>query len=454
MYYKLINIPFKEADKTVLNILAKDITDTISHDLDLCPINYCSIGIHDDLLKLFGYPLRLCTEEKKVMIGHICQSSTMKTLTHYALHHDSPGIILFDNSRFFKIEEEIPVESYLKNMPALEVYLRNNGNQHVKAYMCRQTLFLESKETVTIENFIAVIFTYICTYIRENFGNFPEHLKEFFGALLTQDVDKANLHINNLIDRTALRKKQFQNVKHMFKSTLNSRKTQMERQVRDTANELEITHRRYTKLLKELKEWQALYNGLKDADEEVNQDEIIEWLIKNPYIEDLTVVTSNKLYIHYKAPIKYFEHTIVDILLNKHPDNNFLKILKQGKYEMWTECTLKLNTETFDIDVDRQALQSCFIKHPHLAVYGCTGNHLDEVQEWVNHNDFIGAFEQISYMVLELNLADNIVFDTLYRTLENEAYNMRTFRDPETGIFKSYREITKEMNDEESTTNE
>ena len=196
-----------------------------------------------------------------------------------------------------------------------------------------------------------------------------------------------------------------------------------------------------------------MYAGLEEKDAEANQKEIIEFIIKNPYIADIECISSHRLSIYYKAPIKYFEKNIMNILLNKYPDNDFLKILQQDKYELWTECTIILDTYTFQIKPDSSLATIDYIGHPHLHEYSCVGNHPDEIAEWIKNNDYIGALEQISYMVMELNLADTVVFKNLCTLLKRDA-SKRTFMNKQTKEFKSYSEIIKEMKNEESTINE
>lgn len=454
--YTIQTLPPTNHDLDTLSMLSKHVVETLlnAYPPENILIDYTIASLQGRLLHLFGRVLQYNGDCKhNLIVSTVSTPTLMDTVYNTIVNNNTPGIVLFQNSRFYSPKTELPVTAKLEALPALEGFLKSKQSGNVKAYLLRKTLLIEHKTPLTMENFYAIICTYMSIYEKEGYGEIPKELKAFFEGLSKNNVEQVNENINKLIDLQELRRKKFSRYEAMFMDRFSKTKQDIEFKIQEAQQNIQNHLECFAKETKRVQDLNAMYAGLEERDAKADQKAIIEFLIKNPYIADLECMTSHILIIHYKAPIKYFERNIMHILLTKHPDNNFLKILQQDKYELWTECTILLDTYSFKVSPNNSTEVEDYIGHPHLHEYSCMGSHPDEIAEWIKNNDYIGAFEQISYMVLELNLADTVVFKNLCAQLKKHAHRP-TFMNKQTKEFKSYNEIIKEMENEESTINE
>ena len=72
-----------------------------------------------------------------------------------------------------------------------------------------------------------------------------------------------------------------------------------------------------------------------------------------------------------------------------------------------------------------------------------------EIQKWIQNRDYIGCFEQIISMAMNLNFTDSTVIEKLYENLtDSDLAEVVCFKDKATGIFYSFQEIYEHTREE------
>jgi len=179
--------------------------------------------------------------------------------------------------------------------------------------------------------------------------------------------------------------------------------------------------------------------------------------MKNPYIKEIEAVGDRTIDLWYEAPIIYFDDFIAEKILLSYISPEKRKIIKaiiDQEYELMTRCRIRFNTQYFSIEAI-QIGNDGLLGHPHLDRYQCRGTHDRYIYEAAKTANYIGAIEQITAAVLNLNFADSIVIDTMLGTLTDNHYfeRLKTWRHKKTKVMITTKELMEVIQDEETQTN-
>ena len=81
------------------------------------------------------------------------------------------------------------------------------------------------------------------------------------------------------------------------------------------------------------------------------------------------------------------------------------------------------------------------MNHPHISRFHCFGNHRQAIYDSAESGDLIGAVEQITQAVLNLNFYDSPVVEHVVSALSQNRSDLRTWRCKETGEMLTTQEI-------------
>lgn len=350
------------------------------------------------------------------------------------------------NTEFYVTDSQSIHNRYIEKgytpIPALVAAL----GKHVKALYKDKHLIVFSNEYINwdeLYKLLAFRYELMKQVFKEEEVYLDQRFSELYRAFVNKDLDTVNRLFTNILESRELKKSIFDRFKSYFKprkmkklKILADERDRLDQNIRELLNE-------YQNALVALENVHERYEQLITKKEEDISEECINYLVKTPYVKQLYQESSETLNLYYEAPILYYDEKPLNTLLSATGNATRLKIFnifKEKKYTLYTRCKVAFNTNNFRIYPVQIGGNNQFIGHPHLDRYRCVGNHPDEIQEWLNTGDYIGALTQLSAAVLNLNFYDGIVIDTMCKTIMHNPH-IPTFKDNETGEFVSFNTI-------------
>ena len=160
-------------------------------------------------------------------------------------------------------------------------------------------------------------------------------------------------------------------------------------------------------------------------------------LKKIPYIYEFKGNDSGYITLSYRAPLIYFSEYPAEKLIEQNyrtrEAKQIIKAIIGKKYELWTKCAIDFDTESFNVSAAGCSDNCSLLPHPHIDRYNCFGNHRTAIAESAEAGDYIGAVEQITQAVLNLNFYDTCVVDEMCRKLLNHTTSIIAWKNKETG---------------------
>lgn len=360
---------------------------------------------------------------------------------------ENTGIFFKTSSKTLQIKEN----DNFNRAYALEENIKQTTNDTCKIYLTDSTMLIETDNAnhdLHMETFYTILYFYV-TYFKNCF-TFPDEVIKFIEGFYKSDINLINQTINEVIYNAKFRKIQMESLKDAFKDNkenriadLNNTLTRSYSEKQNSLSYLADIERNIKMVQEELELWYNKPNKL-------NKEEIIEHLIKNPYLISAEQFYSGIITLNFEGPLIYYDKVTLQTMCNNTTDPEreiFYKTLLSDKYELWVKTALDWKTEKFLV-VPIETTNGPLIKHPHINRYNCLGNHPDEIESWIRNNDYIGCLDQITYAVLELNVTDGVVMRELEITLEAHEYEYSTFRNKETGEMCTYAQVKEDIANE------
>lgn len=288
-------------------------------------------------------------------------------------------------------------------------------------------------------------------------------ITDFFKACVTKNEKDANKALGTLSN--TFKRWDIEKCKALFQYDAKQIKEGLKREKRDMEQRVNSLMQQICSYYKKLEDLSLKYAAAKDITEE-QLNEILDYLDKTPYLTILNnyeTTEDGDILLRIDAPLIYYDEDFLETLIERQdytPEWNlagytlFDKVFLQRKYELWTYATLRLNMSTFATSPCtglrfEDANPHEYYPHPHIMEFFCQGNHTTEIQKWIQNRDYIGCFEQIISMAMNLNFTDSTVIEKLYENLtDSDLAEVVCFKDKATGIFYSFQEIYEHTREE------
>lgn len=202
-----------------------------------------------------------------------------------------------------------------------------------------------------------------------------------------------------------------------------------------------------------IREWNEQIDFLKSRqDEDEDTRTLFKLLKRSPYIKSFDPKpSSSKILLQYEAPILYFSDYPAEKYLEKSYVSDswkqVIKIFLGRKYELMTCCALHFKTANFGIEFADRSLniETTALPHPHIMRFHCFGNHGTAIREAAETGNYLGAIEQITQAVMNLNFYDSCVINEMLKEIVDNSYRT-IWREKSTGMWYSTAQIL-ERND-------
>ena len=262
---------------------------------------------------------------------------------------------------------------------------------------------------------------------------------DFINALVENDKDKAIKLLNDFLNSDRVTEYEMQELSRILRSTNDAKIKKLERTIEQNRNSIADYENYIAQMAVQIRESNQELDFLRSVDDSEEHKLFFKYLKRHPYISSFSPKRDGYLELKYKAPIVYFNETPARKYLTRNiytdPQKQIIKIILGNRYELWTKCTLRFNTSNFQVTVFTMNRDNDLLNHPHIDRFHCFGNHRQAINESAEAGDYIGAIEQLSQAVLNLNFYDSCVIDEMLKNLIDNYYDLVTWKSKTTGEF-------------------
>ena len=356
---------------------------------------------------------------------------------------ETAGIFITETPRSYYDESNYPDAIH---MTGAEHTIRTDGNHFLKIFTKGtdiKIIWVYSNKSLSLNQVIKLKMLEWALF-KDGIENNVLPIDKLPNAILQQDWETANQCINDLLNLDILKKVKFEELKSVFKPNYKRaiedaemRKEDLECRFLDYQNKLSSTIIK----IQEVNDKILFLENQKRS--EPDNEDVINFVLKNPYIQDAYKESENSVNLMYEAPLLYFDEYAAEKVMPHYDvqEKKIIKAIVDAEYELVTRCKIRFYTDSFNIAVERIGSGSDIIGHPHIDRHGCTGNHEIAIHEAAKSCNYIGALEQISQAVLNINFLDSIVTRRLIELLLGSGRRRKTWRNKETGVFISTEEL-------------
>lgn len=401
-------------------------------------------------LKWYGDYMLLSIANLLSIMSGMKATPTRKACTYYYENDDYNFINNFGlQNHFGLIIHEAPSTRFNPaNFPSAEYlenaqeFLKQTPHHFLKIFTVKESdyIYVWTNKEIEPDTFYKLYALMISMYSKDN-----TVLSEFITALIEDNIVNARKVLSDYYNSEDVVNREFEAFKSCLKNRSQTQINKMERDISDYRDRIQRYENEIADLatkMRDLNEKLAFFKYMQEDNEDHKL--FFKHLRKIPYLKSFQA-RNGYIHLEYEAPLIYFSDYPAEKLLaqtnRSRYSKDIIKIIIGRKYELITKCALEFDTGNFGISSDTIYNSSPVMRHPHISRYNCFGNHRQAIYASAETGDYIGAIEQITQAVLNLNLYDICVIDTMCCTLENKRDTLRTWRNIETGEMFTTNEV-------------
>lgn len=423
--------------------------------------NYNSVGeIQSALGKVFWAVDSLNCKEKRAIYHYSGDVRNLEIIyeDRYKNYTNEIGMImakspstLFNKDNYSQAEYLEGAEQVLKQTPKHFLKIFTNPEKNKLFVFTNQNLELETIYKLNVLKW---------TVIKDAADDFYEETLDFYNGFVNKDLDLINDAFNKLMSLEKIEENKNKKLKKCFSFEHETLITNYESNIRNKYSDIQNLENRIAQLGSDIRNINERIRSLNNVDLDKEFDILTKYLKKHPYIYKVVPMEgSSRIILYFYSPIIYFEKDMIEKLLN---NNDYIvddyktvyNIFLSDKYTLYTHCNIVFNTATFETEMTSEVGNEKYIAHPHIMRYNCFGNHRQAINESAETRDYLGAIEQISQAIMNLNFYDSVVEGELMRTLVNYSRDIPTWKNNETGEILSTDEAIKEVLNGKTESNE
>lgn len=350
--------------------------------------------------------------------GDTCQEKTMGIMIN-----EEPRTH-FDETQFKRI----------KRMPILEDILKQSPNHFLRVFTSELNSILyvwsnKPLEPITIYKLMQLE----NKLVNDKLNNPVKYVTDFYDGLVNSDVEAVKTAVNAFMESDFVKEFAVQRFKDCVRYNITNKINRLERDLTDYRTSITTYENEILELATKIRTVNETIETLKNKDQDEDINRLYKYLSKHPYIYKFQAHEEGTIDFYYHAPLLYYNEYALDKLIKSKigVDRRILTLIKERKYTLWCRCAIRFNTSTFRIHTIDSEWDNYF-PHPHIVRFGCFGNHNTAISESAISGDFLGAIEQISQAVLNINFYDGCVINAMLRDLMQDP-DKKTWVSEETG---------------------
>ena len=266
----------------------------------------------------------------------------------------------------------------------------------------------------------------------------------FVNSLITNDSAKAVQTLNDFLNSDIVTEHELKELSKILRSTNDNKIRKLERTIEQNRSTISDYENTIAQMATQIRESNLELEFLRSIDDSEEHKLFFKYLKKHPYIFSFSPKRDQTLELKYRAPIVYFNETPARKYLTKPIQTEWkqvIEIILGGKYELWTKCMLKFNTSNFQVTALTMNKDDDLLNHPHIDRFHCFGNHRQAIQDSAEAGDYIGAIEQLSQAVLNLNFYDGCVIEEMLKNIKARWSTLVTWYCKETGELLTTKQV-------------
>lgn len=417
-------------------------------------------GIQNILGKIFWTVDSLNCTNKKAVYHYSGDVRNLEIIyeNRYNDFENEIGIIIIKAAFTFFNKDSYPQAEYLEGA---EQVLKQTPKHFLKIFTNpeKNKLFVFTNQELELET-IYKLNVLKWTIIKDAADDFYEETLDFYNGFVNKDLDLVNDAFNKLMSLEKIEENKNKKLKKCFSFDHEAQITRYTSNIRAKYADIQNYENMIAQLGSDIRNINERIKSLNSINLDEEFDILTKYLKKHPYIyKVIPMEGSSKIILYFYSPIIYFEKDMVERLINTAYEglidyeivcNMFLS----DKYTLYTHCNISFNTATFETEMMSEVGNEKYIAHPHIMRYNCFGNHRQAINESAETRDYLGAIEQISQAIMNLNFYDSVVEGELMRTLTSYSRDIPTWKNNETGEILSTDEAIKEVLNGKAESNE
>ena len=350
------------------------------------------------------------------------------------------GLLINEEASTHFSTEEIAEARY---MESAQDHLKQTPTHFLRIFTMPTSnkLFIYTNKPLEVETLYKLYLLDSVTNKRDN-----EIAIDFVTACVANDLNKVLEILEDFLNSDEIREIEFRKFKACLANDSELRISRMINQIEGHRREIHDYENTIASLATQIRELNDNIAFIRSKNESDESDKILfKYLSKHPYIKRFFTTNDGKLHLYYEAPLIYFSEEpalkLIEQDYREEQEKQIIKIIIGRKYELVTRCNLVFDTSNFILGIEELSGNTTLLPHPHIDRYHCFGNHRTEIERSAESGDYLGAIEQISQAVLNLNFYDGCVINELIRTLIRKRELYSTWRNKETGVFLTTAEV-------------
>ena len=378
----------------------------------------------------------------------------------YQLNQKSIGLVI-NTTTENEINEVLKYDIFKKriNLEGAQEALKHNSSHCLKIFKSpyNGALYVLSNRNITTEDLYKL--KQLQNKLDADYvSNYNPLTADLYDALIKTDVDKFNEALVKIKVSKEFKERNFITFLDQFKQTDEAALKKLQSDIKAQHESILYWENEIAKCgttIKRLNEQIILHNKGTKSNEDIR--DFYNLLNKSPYIADYSFVSTNKIRLKYYAPLIYYSDYTIDEIYNSYhdePDQQaVLDLFRNKRFQLYTHCEIDFDISDFTTNIHFINTFDCkYLSHPHINEYGCFGNHREAIDDAAISKNYIGAIEQLSQAVLNMNFYDACVTNKMLDLLTyyDEYRNLETWYDTETGEFVTVWEAIERSKHEEA----
>ena len=321
-------------------------------------------------------------------------------------------------------------------LTSTEEFLKQSSHHFLRLFTTtnNKRLYVWTNKPLTPITLYHIFALYHALYPQDN-----KMAEDFTKYLIENKINEAKKVLTDYMESDAVKEIEFENFRKCLSNGCTSKINNLINTINNRRSCINDYEQRIAQYATEIRKATEEIAFLKSTDVSKEQKLFYNHLKKIPYIKQFTGNEGGYIQLCYEAPITYFADYAAEKLIDAEYTSEFykniLRMIIGRKYELYTKCTLIFYTDDFQLEnaTSNGGNFSDVLPHPHISRYGCFGNHRQAIADSAEQGDYIGAIEQVTQAVLNLNFYDACVIDELIRVLESRKASLVTWKCVETG---------------------
>lgn len=394
-------------------------------------------------LRWFGNYILISIANLLAVMSGLTADSENKSLTKYYENDDYNFINDYAKEKGFGIiiheapstrfnPANFPSAKYLENA---QEYLKQTPHHFLKIFTIEgnKYLYVWTNKAITPDTFYKLYALQVSMFNKDN-----TLLSTFIAQLIDNNIINAKQILKDFFLSDEVIDREFEIFKKCLRNQAQSKIEKIEKDIASYRDSINSYENEIASLASKMREMNEKLSFFKYMQEESDDHKIFfKHLKKIPYLKSFKAHENGYIDLEYEAPLIYFSDMPAEKLIAQRnrasSSKDIIRAMLGRKYELITKCALEFNTSNFAISRGTIKSTNPIIRHPHISRYGCFGNHRQAIYDCASTGDYIGAIEQITQAVLNINFYDVCVVDTLCMELWDQRDTLKTWRCKETG---------------------